>query len=138
MFIRGYTADLTMLTLGKVPQFTDTERKLLNEASIQLEEHAIVAVEMSGQRITELQTADGRRLGFDALYSALGTTVRSELATQAGAQCDDKGDLIVNKAMQTSVPGLYAAGDVVRGLSQICVATGHAAIAATAIHHHLS
>ncbi|SNS87210.1 hypothetical protein SAMN06265795_10856 [Noviherbaspirillum humi] len=39
--------------------------------------------------------------------------------------------------MHTSVPGLYAAGDVVSGLNQIAVATGQAAIAATAIHNSL-
>ena len=37
----------------------------------------------------------------------------------------------------TSVDGLYAAGDVVRGLNQIAVATGEAAIAATAILNRL-
>jgi thioredoxin reductase (NADPH) len=35
------------------------------------------------------------------------------------------------------VPGLYAAGDVVAGLNQLSVATGHAAIAATHIHNDL-
>ena len=38
---------------------------------------------------------------------------------------------------ETSVDGLYAAGDVVRGLNQISVAEGAAAIAATAIHNRL-
>ena len=37
----------------------------------------------------------------------------------------------------TSVEGLYAAGDLVRGLNQIAVATGEAAIAATAMHNRL-
>jgi thioredoxin reductase (NADPH) len=36
---------------------------------------------------------------------------------------------------QTSVKGLYAAGDFVRGLDQIVVAMGHAAVAATHIHN---
>jgi thioredoxin reductase (NADPH) len=35
------------------------------------------------------------------------------------------------------VDGLYAIGDVVSDLHQISVATGHAAIAATAIHNRL-
>jgi thioredoxin reductase (NADPH) len=35
------------------------------------------------------------------------------------------------------VPGLYAAGDVVTDLHQLSVASGHAAIAATAIHNNL-
>ncbi|MBX3478259.1 MAG: hypothetical protein KF910_11665 [Brevundimonas sp.] len=37
----------------------------------------------------------------------------------------------------TSVPGLYAAGDVVRDLNRIAVATAEAAVAATAIHNRL-
>ncbi len=37
--------------------------------------------------------------------------------------------------MQTSVPGLYAAGHVVGGLDRIVVGIGHAAIAATRIHN---
>ena len=39
--------------------------------------------------------------------------------------------------MRTSVPGLYAAGDVTLELHQISVATGQAAIAATDIHNSL-
>ena len=37
----------------------------------------------------------------------------------------------------TSLPGLYAIGDVVSDLHQIAVGTGHAAIAATHIHNSL-
>ena len=38
---------------------------------------------------------------------------------------------------QTTTPGLYAAGDVVRGLNQIAVASAEAAVAATDIHNRL-
>jgi thioredoxin reductase (NADPH) len=41
----------------------------------------------------------------------------------------------VDDHSQTTVRGLYAAGDVVRGLDQIVVGMGHAAIAATHIHN---
>ncbi|WP_281255021.1 FAD-dependent oxidoreductase [Noviherbaspirillum humi] len=51
--------------------------------------------------------------------------------------CDKDGNIRVDDHMHTSVPGLYAAGDVVSGLNQIAVATGQAAIAATAIHNSL-
>jgi thioredoxin reductase len=44
---------------------------------------------------------------------------------------------VVAKHQETSVSGLYAAGDLVRGLNQISVASGEAAIAATAIHNRL-
>jgi len=45
--------------------------------------------------------------------------------------------LIVDDHQRTSVPGPFAAGNVVRGLSQVCVATGQAAIAATTMNTSL-
>jgi thioredoxin reductase (NADPH) len=45
--------------------------------------------------------------------------------------------LLVDEHQRTSVPGLYAIGDVVAGLTQIGVAMGHAAVAASAISSSL-
>ena len=47
------------------------------------------------------------------------------------------GSIVTDAHQQTDVPGLFAAGDVVEGLDQISVATGHGAKAATAIHNLL-
>lgn len=77
---------------------------------------------------------DGEPLEFDALYVGFGVEVYSGLAAKLGARCDDAGYLFVDQKQQTSVPGLYAAGDVVQSLSQISVAFGQAAIAASAIN----
>lgn len=89
---------------------------------------------------------DGERCGFgfgdrfrtfDVVYAMLGSRQRSELALSLGAACDDERALHVDDHLETSVPGLYAIGDVVSALNQIAVATGHAAIAATAVHNAL-
>ncbi len=74
---------------------------------------------------------------FDSLYPVLGADAKAGLATALGARVDGEGELIVDATLQTSVDKLYAAGDVVSALNQISVAVGHAAIAATAIHHRL-
>jgi thioredoxin reductase (NADPH) len=74
---------------------------------------------------------------FDALYAGLGCSVHSELATSLGAECVPGGCLKVDEKQRTTVDGLYAAGDVVSDLHQLCVAECHAAIAATAIHNSL-
>ncbi len=52
-----------------------------------------------------------------------------------GARLSDDTCIGVDFRQRTSVDGLYAAGDVVRGLSQIVVGMGHAAVAATEIHN---
>ena len=74
---------------------------------------------------------------FDALYAGLGCRVHSDLAMSLGAECVGGGGLKVDEHQQTTIDGLYAAGDVVSDLHQLCVAECHAAIAATAIHNSL-
>ena len=88
----------------------------------------------AGVRV-ELQ--NGQVLGFDTLYPALGLHHACDLATALGARAREDGQLEVDAHQQTTVDGLYVAGDVAVDLNQISVAVGHAAIAATGIHNRL-
>jgi thioredoxin reductase (NADPH) len=67
----------------------------------------------------------------------LGEKARSSLAARLGARTAQCDELVVDDHYATSVPGLYAIGDVVVGLNQIAVATGGAARAAVRIHNQL-
>jgi thioredoxin reductase (NADPH) len=136
-FLRQFTARLTLLTLGREMALTDEDRTCLREANIEVIEEPVAQLEISGGRIGAIRLHSGREHMFDTLYSALGTEVRSSLAMQLNADCTENGELFVDSRYQTSIDGLYAVGDVISGLNQICVATGHAAIAATTIHNGL-
>ena len=81
-----------------------------------------------------LRLRSGELHRLDALYVACGVDVGSGLATALGASRDENGYLQVDQRQQTTVDGLYAAGDVVQSLSQISVAYGQAAIAASAVN----
>jgi thioredoxin reductase (NADPH) len=137
LFIRDYTEDLTLLTLGSKMSLRDHDREVLMVAKIRVIEEPISEVFLEDNRISAVRMYSGATHGFDTLYSMLGVSVNSDLARDLGAQCDEDGNLLVDAHFQTSVPGLYAAGDVVSGLNQLSVATGHAAIASTAIHNRL-
>lgn len=135
-FLRTYSASVMLLATDD-PQSVPAETcAALDEAGILLPPQRVVAVERDGERIAAVLQG-GERHRLDVLYPSLGCSVRSELATSLGARCNDLGNLYIDEHRQTSVPGLYAAGDVVTDLHQISVATGHAAIAATAIHNSL-
>ena len=82
-----------------------------------------------------LHTRDGEDYECDVFYPMLGQSARSQLAAALGAETAECDTLLVDDHCRTSIPGLYAAGDVVRGLNQIVVAMGHAAVAATHIHN---
>jgi thioredoxin reductase (NADPH) len=99
-----------------------------------------IAIELSQLHLLEdrmvLNSAAGER-SFDVVYLALGCSAQNQLALALNARCDERGALIVNAHQETTVPRLYAAGDVVRGLNQIVVAAAESAIAATDIHNKL-
>jgi thioredoxin reductase (NADPH) len=58
---------------------------------------------------------------LDVVYPAMGCDVRSELAINLGADCDQEGYILVGTHLETSVAGLYAIGDVAKALNQIAV-----------------
>jgi thioredoxin reductase (NADPH) len=131
LLLRAYTARLTVLTLGEALHMPEAERAQLQEAGIQILDEPVAELTLEGDRIGAWHMQGGGKHTFDTVYTALGVRIRSGLATALGAEADQDGALIVRDHQQTSVPGLYAAGDVVQGLSQVCVATGQAAVAAT-------
>ena len=96
-----------------------------------------IAFNLTDHQIEATLLADGHTHTADVLYPMLGCDVHSDLAAALGAARNDVGCLLVDDEQQTTVPGLYAAGDVVSDLHQISVAVGHAALAATAIHGRL-
>jgi thioredoxin reductase (NADPH) len=132
---RTYSDDVTLLSLGQPLRLDDDGRALAARQNIRLVETPIAHLDVQGDRIAALHT-EGGPLRFDLLYSALGLHYRNELAVALGAERDEGGALLVDAHMRTTVPGLYAAGDIVRGLDQIVVGMGHAAIASAHIHNH--
>jgi thioredoxin reductase (NADPH) len=137
LLLRVYTADLTILTLGKKLDIPPEEREALREAEVHVLDEPVSEISVEGDAIAAWRMNSGKVHRFDALYTALGLRIRSELARELGADHDEAGALMVNSHQRTSVQGLYAAGDVVSGLTQISVAMGQAAIAATDINNSL-
>jgi thioredoxin reductase (NADPH) len=126
---------VTLLTLGQRLNLSTAQREQAERHGIRVVEDPIAALDVRGDRITALRTHSGTEHQFDVLYSALGLKCRSGLALALGAQHDSAGALMVDEHNQTTVSGLYAAGAIVRGLDQIVIAMGHAAVAATHIHN---
>ena len=92
------------------------------------------AVAISDECIV-VDTAEGHYT-FDSVYPALGSDAHTQLAEMVGAARED-GCILVDAHQRTSVPGVYAAGDVVIGLDQISHAMGEGGVAATTIRNDL-
>jgi thioredoxin reductase (NADPH) len=137
IFLRGYTADVTLIA-------PDTEhRKLDAQDWDRLQEYGIAAADgpVVGARVEDdtivLVTAAGE-YRFDSVYPALGSDIHSGLAEMLDVKLSTDGCIPVDAHQRTSIPGIYAAGDVVKGLDQISHAMGEGGVAATTIRNDLA
>jgi thioredoxin reductase (NADPH) len=137
LFMRAYTPEVTLIHVGEPQTLPDAARRELLAAGLPVIETPIQAVRAEQGRIAAFDMDDGSLHRFDALYSALGSTPNYLLAAGLDVEMDTQGRLVVDEHQNTSAPGLYAAGDLVRGLNQLTVAEAEGAIAATDIHNRL-
>ncbi len=130
---RTYSSDVTLLSFHEPLLLNEEEDEKRRKYRIRHIGEPIRTLARKGGKVCAKGTQT--EYDFDVVYSALGVEYRSGLATALGAISDPAGALKVDEHSETSVPDLYAAGDVTQGLNQIVVAMGQAAKAATAMHN---
>ena len=136
LFLRGYTADVTLIAPDKALRLKPEDQAKLKAAGIDCADGPAEAVAISSEFIV-VDTAEGHHT-FDSVYPALGSDTHVQLAEQLGAALNEQRCINVDSHQRTSVPGLYAAGDVVIGLDQISHAMGEGGVAATTIRNDLA
>jgi thioredoxin reductase (NADPH) len=135
LFIRSYTADVTLIAPDKALRLKADDHQKLKDAGIDCVDGPAQAVAIPGDCIV-VDTAEGHYT-FDSIYPALGSDTHTQLAEMVGAALSGDQCITVDRHMRTSVPGLYAAGDVVIGLDQISHSMGQGGVAATTIRNDL-
>jgi thioredoxin reductase (NADPH) len=136
IFLRSYTSDILLIAPDKAHDLSAEEQAELGRCGIRTVDGPCQAVAIDGESIA-VATAEGT-YRFDSVYPALGSDTFIELALQVGAAISVDDCIVVDDHQRTSVPGLYAAGDVVLGLDQISNAMGQGGVAATAIRNDLA
>jgi len=137
VFLRAYSPSVSLLTLGPNNMVSRLSREALEAAGVPLIAVQPGSLKVEDNRLHALRMDGSELAAFEVVYGALGVEPQSTLAEAIGVVVDGSGCILVDDHQRTFLPGVYAAGDVVRGLDQISVAIGEAAIAATAIHKSL-
>lgn len=136
VFLRGYTEDVTLVAPDRAHDLDAADRARLREFGINCVDGPCTDIRDEDTRIT-IVTPYGEH-SFDSAYPALGSDMHTDLAKQVGANIAEDGTLPVDDHQRTSIPGLYAAGDVVLGLDQISHAMGEGGVAATTMRNDLA
>ena len=89
-------------------------------------------------RIKDVATGVERELPTDAVFVAIGLNPNTELAEELGLTLTEQGFIKTDASKRTSIPRIYAAGDVSGGAQQIVNAVGDGSTAALSVFEDLS
>lgn len=123
--LKNLAASVTIYTDGKLPKFSKESEIRVNTMKIQsvTGEDKVEGLQL----LPEISAMDGEEvqemfIPASGVFVAVGTAGSSEIARQMGAELTEKGHIRVNERMETTIPGLFAAGDCTGGLLQIAKA----------------
>jgi thioredoxin reductase len=125
----NWARSVTVVTDGHRFRGDEACRTTLDDNGIELTEQG--AVEFVGSRgaLESVLLSDGRCLPASLVFFSLAHEPQVALATSLGCAVDDDGYVVVGPDGQTSVPGVYAAGDITPGLQLVQVAAASGAVA---------
>ncbi len=129
-----------ILTNGKTPEFESDTKRLIESYGIRVVESPIESIngEDKGHILKSFTLQDKTQVKTDLCFISLGMIIYNELAKEVGADLDERGFVKTTDSGETSVLGLYVAGDLrANAKKQIYTAWDHAVNAANAINMKL-
>jgi thioredoxin reductase (NADPH) len=138
MQLRTLTDRIRLLTNSQVNEISEKFQRRLVAAKIPVVHDKIDCVRSEDGLISEVITVGGHKLDVEAMFSIQGASPQTGLARQLGVALAENGWIQVDTEQQTSVPGVYAAGDVTALHShQVTTAVHEGAQAASAANYFL-
>lgn len=89
-------------------------------------------------KILDSKEGTAREEAVEGIFVSIGYEPSNTLAMELGLKLTDEGYIEVDKHQHTSMPGIYAAGDITGGVKQIVTALGQGAIAAITAFEELA
>ena len=130
---------VTLFTNGAFAPASE-ERAAMAARGIAVEPTPVRAWSRDAAGATGMDLSDGRRIALAGLFTASRTSMTSPIAEQLGCAFDDGmfGPVIrVDERQQTTVPGVFAAGDAARSMHSVTFAVSTGAFAGIAAHQSM-
>lgn len=142
LLLRCWSDDIVLLADGSA-DLDDAGRGRLARAGIRVDERPVAALDAADGDLSAVVFADGSRLPRRGLLVATGMQQRDRLAAQLGVDITAPGPAAqdpigVDPLYRTSVPGVFAAGDLTGEMPQVAVAIAAGARAAAAVVQSLA
>ena len=137
LMLRGWTDDVVVLTNGE-PGLDPAHREQLNSVGVTIDEREIAEFVSESGELAAIEFTDGPSLARRGVLVAASLHQRSTLAAQLGVAVLPPGPVLVDAIEvdpfhRTSVPNVFAAGDLSTAVPQVAAAIAAGSMAATAI-----
>lgn len=140
LLLRGWTDDVVVLTDGPA-ELTAEQHGLLSAAGVRVEERKIIEFISRAGALAEVTFDDGDALSREGALVTVTLHQRSGLVDSLGVETVatplSAASVVVDPFQRTSVPGVFAAGDVGAGMPQVAAAVASGSLAGAAIVQHL-
>jgi thioredoxin reductase len=113
LYLLTWAKSVTLFTNGHDLELKKDARAVLAKYNVAINEAPIARLCENDGRLVALELKDGDAVPMDYAFFAIGSHQSSDLADQLGCKRGDGDDLQVDNAHQTSVPGVFAAGDLI-------------------------
>lgn len=130
-----WSSDVLMCSERR-PRLSEQTREQLAARGVRVEQRELRSVDRDGEGL-RLVFSEGPSVWRRKMFYHLGGEPASNLAARLGATIDDRGSVIVDRGQESSISGLFVAGDATRDALQAIVAAGEGSSAAVAINAHL-
>ena len=137
VLVRQWVAQLTLATDGPA-HLTPDQHAHLAHLRIAVNEQPVAALDGTARCPIALRFKDGSRLPLDILFLEPVQRQRSSVAAQLGCAFTPDGVYVqVSETGLTTVPGVYAVGEMTGPFHQAILVAATGTRAATALHHEL-
>lgn len=136
IFLRGWTSDVVALTNGAI-EIPEDVRQQLAAAKVPVDERRIARLVGDREHLRRVEFEQGDSLERDVLF-AHPAQRQVPLVRALGLQLDDKGYVRVDDMRETSIPGIYAAGDLSSAAQSAAIGTGAGMLAAAMLNRALT
>jgi thioredoxin reductase len=136
MLLRSWSRDVTVFT-NSAYAMSDEHRAKLTEAGIRIVDERIVGLNRTGERLLAVRVEGEHEIACDALFFRPQQRHVAVVANMALAMTPD-GFVRVDANFQTSMPGVYAAGDLATHYHGALAAASAGSQAAHCINHELT
>ena len=116
---------------------SEDERERLAARGVQVVDGEVAGLAVEGDNLRGVELADGRVVPRAALFVGPRFVPRDELLAGLGCATGDHGFVSIDPTGRTSVPGVWAAGNVVDPRAQVITAAGMGSVAAIALNADL-